>query len=77
MGTNLSPLESSLVWGFVRGVVLRFTTKFSSVVSCSRLRRSLFVGEFRFFLFLLFCVVILCLSKRVNSVCWCVSVVVP
>ena len=44
MGTNSSPLESSLVWGFVRGVVLRFTTKFSSVVSCSRLRRSLFVG---------------------------------
>ena len=37
MGTNLSPLESSLVWGFVRGVVLRFTTKFSSVVSFSRL----------------------------------------
>ena len=37
VGTNLSPLESSLVWGFVRGVVLRFTTKFSSVVSFSRL----------------------------------------
>ena len=34
VGTNLSPLESSLVWGFVKGVVLRFTTKFSSVVSC-------------------------------------------
>ena len=77
MGANLSPLESSLVLGFVRGVVLRFTTKFSSVVSCSRLRRSLFVGAFRFFLFLLFCVVILCLSKRVNGVCWRVSVVVP
>ena len=51
VGTNLSPLESSLVWGFVRDVVLRFTTKFSSVVSCSRLRRSLFVGAFRFFPF--------------------------
>ena len=76
MGTNLSPLESSLVWGFLRGVVLRFT-KFSSVISCSRLRRNHFVGAFRFFLFLLFCVVILCLSKRVNVVCWCASVVVP
>ena len=27
VGTNLSPLESSLVWGFVRGVVLRLRTK--------------------------------------------------
>ena len=45
------PLESTLVWGLVRDVLLRFTTRLYSVVSCSHLRRSFFVWAFRFFRF--------------------------
>lgn len=77
VGTNLSPFDNSWVCVLESGDAFRFTTRLFSVMFCSRLRNSFFVGAFLFFFFLLFCVVILCLSSRVSGVCLCVYVVVP